>query len=108
MSRRKGREFHLASRPKGWPTAEDFSFVEVEVGEPGPGQVVVRNKYLSVDPYMRGRMNDVKSYAPPYQIGHPMDGGALGEVIVSAERSLPVGTTVTQDAGASGRLTWRR
>jgi NADPH-dependent curcumin reductase CurA len=98
-SPRKGREFHLASRPRGWPTAEDFTLAEMEIGEPGPGQVVVRNTYLSVDPYMRGRMSDAKSYAPPYQIGKPMDGGALGEVILSAEQSLPVGTTVTHNFG---------
>ena len=62
MSARTGREIRLASRPEGWPTAENFELAEVEVGEPGPGEVLVRNQFVSVDPYMRGRMNDVKSY----------------------------------------------
>jgi NADPH-dependent curcumin reductase CurA len=70
------REIHLASRPTGWPTADNFRLVEVEVPEPGPGQVVVRNLVMSVDPAMRGRMNDVKSYVPPFQLDRALDGGA--------------------------------
>ena len=59
------REIHLAARPHGWPTAETFRLVTVDVPDPGPGQVVIRNQFMSVDPYMRGRMNDGPSYAPP-------------------------------------------
>ena len=59
------REIHLASRPFGWPTHDDFRTVETELPDPGPGEVLVRNTFLSVDPYMRGRMNDARSYVPP-------------------------------------------
>ena len=77
------REIHLASRPTGWPTHENFRTVEVELPAPGAGEVLVRNTWLSVDPYMRGRMNDVKSYVPPFELDAPMDGGAVGEVVAS-------------------------
>ncbi|MBB6625775.1 NADP-dependent oxidoreductase [Nocardioides sp. KIGAM211] len=96
------REVHLASRPSGWPTAENFRLVDVELPDPEPGQVLVRNTVMSVDPYMRGRMNDVKSYVPPFQLGEPMDGGAVGEVVAlgdGAEASLAVGDTVLHQAG---------
>lgn len=93
------REIHLAARPAGWPTADDFRTVEVELPDPGPGQVLVRNTFLSVDPYMRGRMNDVKSYVPPFQLDAPMDGGAVGEVVASADDSLQPGDTVLHQAG---------
>ena len=89
MTTRTGREYHLASRPVGWPTPANFALVDVEVPEPGPGQVLVRNTYLSVDPYMRGRMNDVKSYVPPFQIGQVLDGGAMGEVVASGSDKVP-------------------
>src|SRR5690348_13893489 len=79
-----GREWHLAARPGGWPTPEDFALVEAPVLAPGPDQIVVRNEFLSVDPYMRGRMNDVKSYVPPFRLGAVMDGGAVGRVVASA------------------------
>lgn len=78
-----GREVHLIARPRGEPVLGDFALVEREVPRPDQGQVLVRNRFLSVDPYMRGRMNDVKSYAPPYALGQAMDGGALGAVVVS-------------------------
>ena len=99
MTVRTAREFHLASRPVGWPTAANFALVDVEVPEPTPGQIVVRNTYLSVDPYMRGRMNDAKSYVPPFQVGQVLDGGAMGEVIASASDKVPVGTTVVHNFG---------
>src|SRR6185436_9816601 len=73
-------EWHLTRRPHGAPVDEDFSLVEVELPEPGEGQVLVRNTFLSVDPYMRGRMNDGKSYVPPFQLDQPMDGQAVGVV----------------------------
>ena len=93
------REIHLASRPSGWPTPENFRTVETELPDPGPGQVLVRNTVLSVDPYMRGRMNDVKSYVPPFALDAPLDGGAVGEVVVSGDDSLEPGDTVLHQAG---------
>ncbi|MBB5933151.1 NADP-dependent oxidoreductase [Streptomyces zagrosensis] len=74
------REWHLVARPQGWPTLDDFALREVGVAEPGPGQILVQNTHMSVDPYMRGRMNDVKSYTPPFELNKPMDGGAVGVV----------------------------
>ena len=88
------REWHLASRPVGWPKPEDFAFVEAEVPQPGEGQVLVRNKYLSVDPYMRGRMSDAKSYVAPFELGKVMQGGAVGEVVASNAEGLSVGDHV--------------
>jgi NADPH-dependent curcumin reductase CurA len=93
------REIHLASRPSGWPTHENFRTVEVELGDPGPGEVLVRNTFMSVDPYMRGRMNDAKSYVPPFRLDSPLDGGAVGEVVVSGDDSLRPGDTVLHQAG---------
>ena len=93
------REIHLASRPQGWPTPENFDLLEVDLPELGDGQVLVKNHYMSVDPYMRGRMNDVKSYVPPFQIGQALDGGAIGEVIASKADSVPVGSTVLHGLG---------
>jgi NADPH-dependent curcumin reductase CurA len=93
------REIHLASRPVGEPTAENFTLVERPVVPPGNKEVLVRNRFLSVDPYMRGRMNDVKSYAPPFQVGEVMDGGAVGEVIASNSPDLAVGDWVLHNLG---------
>jgi hypothetical protein len=76
-------EIRLASRPEGMPRPENFELAEVTVPDPGPGEVLVRNSYLSVDPYMRGRMRDVKSYQPPYALGEVMSGGAVGQVVAS-------------------------
>lgn len=70
----------LANRPTGWVQESNFSIVETPIPKPGPGQILVRNDWLSLDPYMRGRMNDVKSYSPPVQIGEVMAGGTVGEV----------------------------
>ncbi len=93
------REIHLASRPTGWPSHDNFRTVEVTLDEPAPGEVLVRNTYLSVDPYMRGRMNDVKSYVPPFRLDAALDGGAVGEVVASADDSIRVGDTVLHQAG---------
>ena len=93
------REIHLASRPDGKPTLDNFRTVEVDLPDLDDGQVLVRNTIMSVDPYMRGRMNDVKSYVPPFQIDQPLDGGAVATVIESRVEQLPVGTTVTQGLG---------
>jgi NADPH-dependent curcumin reductase CurA len=88
------REIHLKSRPSGVPTADNFEVVRVELPDPAPGQVQVRNSWMTVDPYMRGRMNDVKSYSPPFQLGEAMQGGAVGEVVASNDPSLKAGDLV--------------
>ncbi|MDO3704675.1 NADP-dependent oxidoreductase [Micromonospora sp. C28SCA-DRY-2] len=93
------REIHLASRPQGWPTAENFRLVETEVPKPGPGQLLVRNRYMSVDPYMRGRMDDVKSYVPPFRLDAPLDGGAVGEVVAGEVDGFAPGDWVLHGLG---------
>ena len=95
----KTRQIRLVSRPSGWPTHDDFELVEVEVPTLRPGQVLVHNTVMSVDPYMRGRMNDVKSYIPPFALGEPLDGGAVGEVVASESEDLAVGDTVQHQLG---------
>ena len=94
-----GREWHLVARPQGWPTPADFALREAAVPRPGPGQALVRNLYLSVDPYMRRRMDDVESYVPPFQLDQPMDGGAIGVVIASEADGLTVGDHVRHGLG---------
>ena len=93
------REIHLASRPQGWPTQDNFRTVELELPGPGPGEVLVRNTVMSVDPYMRGRMNDVKSYVPTFAIDVALDGGAVGEVVATGSDDLAVGDVVLHQAG---------
>ncbi|WP_372407516.1 NADP-dependent oxidoreductase [Streptomyces luteireticuli] len=93
------RAWHLVSRPVGEPRPEDFALREEPVAEPGEGQIVVRNLHLSVDPYMRGRMSDRKSYVPPYALDRPMAGGAVGEVVASRAEGLAVGDHVLHDLG---------
>ncbi|TAL13318.1 MAG: NADP-dependent oxidoreductase [Frankiales bacterium] len=93
------REWHLIARPTGMPQSSDFELVEVPVRAPGEGEVVVRNLFLSVDPYMRGRMNDIKSYVPPFALGEPMDGGAVGEVVASTVDTHAVGDLVLHMSG---------
>jgi len=93
------REIRLAARPQGEPTPDDFQLAEVEIGEPADGEVVVRNTFMSVDPYMRGRMNDVPSYVPPWQLGDTLDGAAVGEVVASKHPKLKEGDTVLHQAG---------
>ena len=96
---RTGREVHLVSRPRGMPTADNFAVVEVDVAEPAADEILVRNRFMSVDPYMRGRMNDVASYAPPYELDHVMYGGAVGEVVASNSASFQVGDAVSHNLG---------
>lgn len=76
----KAREIRLKSRPVGLPTKENFELAEVALPDPGPNEVLVRNLWMSVDPYMRGRMYDRPSYVPPFQIGEALQGGAIGRV----------------------------
>jgi NADPH-dependent curcumin reductase CurA len=93
------RQIHLTTRPSGLPGPEHFATREVELADPAQGEVLVRNTVLSVDPYMRGRMNDVKSYVPPYPLDAPLDGGAVGVVERSASDDLKPGDTVLHMAG---------
>jgi NADPH-dependent curcumin reductase CurA len=93
------KEVHLISRPKGEPTLDLFETASVEVPDPGPGQVLVRNLYISVDPYMRGRMNDAPSYVPPFALGKPMQGGAIGRIGKSNDSGIAEGTLVLSTFG---------
>ena len=88
------RAVSLRQRPVGMPRADDFQVTEAEVGTPGPGDAVVRNLCMSVDPYMRGRMVDRKSYVPPFAIGEPLTGGAIGRVLQSNDPALAEGDHV--------------
>jgi NADPH-dependent curcumin reductase CurA len=88
------REIRLKSRPVGVPTADNFDLATVELPAPGPGEVQVRNSWMTVDPYMRGRMNDMKSYSPPFQLGEAMQGGAVGEVVASGDPAFKPGDAV--------------
>jgi NADPH-dependent curcumin reductase CurA len=98
----RSREIHLAARPSGWPTEDTFAVVERDLpAAPAEGQVLVRNRVMSVDPYMRGRMNDTPSYVPPFEVGAVMDGGAVGEVVASGSPDVAEGDTVLH------RLGWR-
>ncbi|MGW1022131.1 NADP-dependent oxidoreductase [Streptomyces sp. NPDC002577] len=93
------REWHLLSYPHGWPKPEDFALREVELPQPGPGQVLVRNLFLSVDPYMRGRMSTAKSYVAPFELNEPMQGGAVGRIVASDVEGLAVGDHVLHFQG---------
>ncbi len=93
------RQWHLARRPQGFPVPEDFSLHTVVLPEPAEGEVAVVNELLSVDPYMRGRMNDRASYAPPYRLGEVMYGGAVGRVVASRHPEVPEGALVRSNLG---------
>ena len=93
------RAWHLKSRPDGLPSSENFELRETTLPPLGEGMVRVRNRWLSVDPYMRGRMSDVKSYVPPFQLGQPMEGGAIGEVVESRADGFAPGDLVLHMAG---------
>ncbi len=101
MSHAISTQIQLARRPEGWPTHDDFRTVEVELSDPAPGEVRVANEFVSVDPYMRGRMNDVRSYVAPYALDEVIAGGAIGRVVASAADDLPVGTVVLHQHGWS-------
>lgn len=99
MSTVTSHEIRLASHPKGHPTAENFTLAQVQLEQPQDGQVLARNLYMSVDPYMRGRMNEGKSYVPPFEIGKPLDGGAVAEVIESRAEEFKPGDVCTSNFG---------
>ncbi|WP_266075566.1 NADP-dependent oxidoreductase [Haladaptatus caseinilyticus] len=94
------RKYLLSQRPDGTPDRETFELVEVDVPEPGPGEALVRTLYLSVDPYMRGRMRDAESYAEPWDVGDPLQGGVVGEVVESNGSGFEEGQVV------AGNLEW--
>ncbi len=100
----QSREIRLASRPAGLPSAANFSLLTVDVPPPADGQVLVRNLFMSVDPYMRGRMNAAKSYVPPFAVDQPLEGGAVGEVIESRAPSIAVGSIVISSRGWRDRF----
>jgi NADPH-dependent curcumin reductase CurA len=93
------QEIRFASRPHGWPTPDNFALVRVEVPTPSAGQVLVRNLFMSVDPYMRLRMNAGKSYAPPFEVGQTLQGSAIGQVVASEAADLAVGDIVSSFFG---------
>ena len=101
MTHTKSREIHLKNRPEGMPQEADFELVEIELPDIGNGEILVQNIYMSVDPYMRGRMNDRKSYVPPFQLGQPLEGGCVGRVVKSNKGLFQVGDFV------AGMLGWR-
>ncbi len=93
------REIRLISRPSGLPTQANFSLETVEIKPLEAGEVLVRNQFMSVDPYMRGRMNDGPSYVAPFVLNKPLDGGSVGEVMESRDPALAVGTIVVSSRG---------
>ncbi|MDR7385333.1 NADP-dependent oxidoreductase [Promicromonospora iranensis] len=101
MSEFMSTQIQLASRPSGWPAHENFRTATVAYGDLRPGQVRVRNAFVSVDPYMRGRMNDVRSYVAPFALGETISGGAIGHVVESAADEVPVGAIVLHQHGWS-------
>ena len=100
MTPKTYKEIHLAKRPEGIPADEDFAFIEKDIPSPGEGEVLVKTLYLSVDPYMRGRMRDVKSYVAPYKLNEAISGGVLAEVIESNSELLQRGDIV------NGTMKW--
>ena len=93
------REIRLAGRPLGEPGLQHFEMARDSVPPLTEGQILVRNIWMSVDPYMRGRMDDTPSYIPPFQVGAALEGSAVGEVVDSRSDSIPVGTTVSHFLG---------
>ncbi len=93
------RAWHLKSRPQGLPNADNFQLKPIEQPKLDDGMARIANRWLSVDPYMRGRMNDVKSYVPPFALDAPMEGGAIGEVMESRSDALKPGDLVLHMAG---------
>jgi NADPH-dependent curcumin reductase CurA len=95
------RQVRLAARPRGFPRESDFRLVEAPLPAPAPGQMLVRGVYLSIDPYMRGRMSEARSYVPPVALGDVMEGGVVGEVVRSERPGFAPGDVV------EGRFGWQ-
>ena len=100
MSESINKEIHLANRPSGMPSQSDFNFIDTTIPTPNKNEVLVRTLYLSVDPYMRGRMNDAKSYIPPFNLNEVISGGIVAEVVESNIPEFEQGDIVT------GNLDW--
>lgn len=105
MNALTGREVRLQSRPRGMPRASDFVVAPSTLAPLEPGEVLVRNHFLSVDPYMRGRMNEGPSYSPAFELGKPMEGGAVGEVMESRSPEFKPGDVVLSRFGWRDRFT---
>lgn len=88
------REIHLAIRPVGMPNLDNFEMATITLPDPGDGELLVQNRWMSVDPYMRGRMIDRKSYVPPFEVGKVLEGGAVGEVVQSNNPDFAKGDLV--------------
>src|SRR6266436_6024077 len=97
----QNKEIRLAGRPAGMPTLENFNTVDAEAPKPKDGEVLVRTLYISVDPYLRGRMREGRSYVPPFEIGAVITGIVVGEVVESRSPEFQPGDIVT------GMLGWR-
>ncbi|MGC4377579.1 NADP-dependent oxidoreductase [Fictibacillus sp. Mic-4] len=95
----KNKQILLVSRPKGTPTIENFKFIETDIKAPADGEVLIRTLYLSVDPYMRGRMSGRKSYVPPYELNEVVQGGVVGEVVESKSGQFKKGDIVLGNLG---------
>ena len=95
----QNKEIRFASRPVGLPSGDNFQLVESEIPQPGDGEVVLRTTYISVDPYLRGRMREGKSYIPPFQIGQVIQSGIVGEVLESRADNFKPGDIVTGMGG---------
>ncbi|MDQ0779996.1 NADPH-dependent curcumin reductase CurA [Streptomyces aurantiacus] len=93
------REWHFMQRPVGLPAPETYKLVERDLPALQPGQCLVKNLVLSVDPYMRPRMDDVPSYVPPFELGQALTGGAVGEVIETRSDDVPLGSWLVHQAG---------
>src|SRR5438552_5822706 len=94
MTHSVNHQILLKSRPEGAPSLDNFELQETPVQQPGNGEVLIRTLYLSLDPYMRGRMSAAKSYAKPAEVGQPMVGGTVGEVVVSRHPQYAAGDIV--------------
>ncbi len=95
----KHKEIHLKSRPDGMPRLENFTVAEADLPTIRDGEILVKNEWLSVDPYMRGRMKDTKSYVPPFELNEPMDGGCVGRIVESKNSSFSEGDYVVGNQG---------
>lgn len=107
MSSRTARQIQMVSRPAGMPGQEHFRMVEVELPAPEAGQVLLENRYMSVDPYMRGRMRAEGVYAAPYPLNAPLYGGAVGKVLESGDENLQPGDIVLSQGAWQDRLLTR-
>src|SRR6266403_4493059 len=97
----QNKEIRFASRPAGMPTLENFQIVDTEVPQPNEGEVLVRTLYISVDPYLRGRMREGRSYGAPFEVGQVIESGVVGKVVESRSPDFQPGDIVT------GMLGWR-